>query len=135
MNGFLDENCKAHCTSVNRPVTLMRTVVIQSIVAAIVTTVVCSWNSGVLETQVKAEPRRITPQEPDQHFKSGGRLSETVLQEILVVLKRIDERMERMEKVGEQSGGSGRAPATVQDGSVESRAPASTSQIQVRRSK
>ena len=75
-----------------------RTMIGPALLSGIVATVVTTWQSSDFEPQARAEPRRITPQEPDQHFKSGGRLSEAVLQEMLVVLKRIDERLERMEK-------------------------------------
>jgi hypothetical protein len=49
------------------------------------------------ENEVNAEVRKVTPSQPDQHFKSGGRLSEGVLQEILIVLKRMDDRLARIE--------------------------------------
>jgi hypothetical protein len=53
------------------------------------------------ESQVQAEVRRPTPTQPEQHFKSGGRLSEGVLQEILVVLKRMDDRLARIESASQ----------------------------------
>lgn len=59
-----------------------------------------SWSSLSGE-RANAEVRRATPTEADQHFKSGGRLAESVLQEILVVLKRMDERLARLEKVAQ----------------------------------
>src|SRR5688500_6764694 len=47
--------------------------------------------------RVNADTRRPTPDAADQHFKSGGRLAESVLQEILVVLKRMDDRLANLE--------------------------------------
>lgn len=103
------------------------------LVSGLVATVVTVWQSSSLEPQARAEPRRITPQEPDQHFKSGGRLSEAVLQEILVVLKRIDERLERMEKAVDQF------PADAQGsnsgGVAEQRSAPGAAPIQVRRNR
>jgi hypothetical protein len=56
-------------------------------------------------SQARAEVRKATSSEPEQHFKSGGRLSETVLQEILIVLKRMDDRLARMEAASQGRGG------------------------------
>lgn len=44
--------------------------------------------------------REVTPK---RAFKSGGARSEIVLQEISATLKRIDQRLERMEKLAERS--------------------------------
>lgn len=71
----------------------------QILVAALVAAMVSQGRDLPWASTVRAEPRRVTAQSPDEHFKSGGRLSETVLQEMLTVLKRIDERLERLEKV------------------------------------
>jgi hypothetical protein len=99
--------------------------------AGIVAALVSSWHSGAMESRAQAEPRRVTPQEPDQHFKSGGRLSEAVLQEMLVVLKRIDERLERIEKSVEQSAVNHRGAFRTE---VEDSQPAAgAAPIQVRR--
>jgi hypothetical protein len=107
----------------------IRPVLAQIVVAGLVAAVVSNWHGARLEPQAHAEPRRITPQEADQHFKSGGRLSEAVLQEILVVLKRMDERLERLEKLASAPRGTN-VSSTPADGS---RQPASESAIQVRR--
>lgn len=127
MNGFSTENCSRRARRVS-----IRPFIAQVLVAATVATAVSLWHTGRLDSQAQAEPRRVTAQEPDQHFKSGGRLSETVLQEILVVLKHMDERMERLEKAAEQLVASSRSPAApIGD---DSRLP-DPSAIQVRRGK
>ena len=112
----------------------VRPMIAQIVTAALVATVISTWHSADLGSQARAEPRRITPQEPDQHFKSGGRLSEQVLQEILVVLKRIDERLERLEKFADPTPASARAPVTSSTRGEDERLP-DGSQIQVRRSR
>ena len=140
MNGFLLERedtrvaCRAIRNSFRRAGRVsLRPLIGQVLVATVVATAVSLWHTGKLDSQVRAEPRRITAQEPDQHFKSGGRLSETVLQEILVVLKRMDERMERIEKAAEQIVASSRGPvAPLGD---DTRLSDPSSQIQVRRSR
>lgn len=53
-----------------------------------------------LANVARAEVRITTPQE---QFKSGGERSETVLIEISATLKRIDARLERIEKAFVQS--------------------------------
>jgi hypothetical protein len=113
----------------------LRPLVMPTFVAGMVSALVASWHDGWIEPQARAEPRRITPQEPDQHFKSGGRLSEAVLQEMLVVLKRIDERLERMEKSVDQLASTGRTvqrPMIDRDASTPS---GSSAPIEVRRSR
>ena len=102
--------------------------------AGLVAGVVSSWYCGAWESQARAEPRRVTPQEPDQHFKSGGRLSEAVLQDMLVVLKRIDERLERMEKSVEQTAATNRGQA-IRTQTDDIQQASETAPIQVRRSK
>ena len=106
---------------------------VQSLAAGVVAAICLTWFQGTLEPHVQAEPRRITPQEPDQHFKSGGRLSEAVLQELLTVVKRIDERLERIEKSAEQLAGGTRMPAARVDSEVNP--PTTAPPIQVRRSR
>lgn len=112
-----------------------RPILAPTLFAGIVATVITSWQNAGLEPQARAEPRRLTPQEPDQHFKSGGRLSEAVLQEMLSVLKRMDERLERMEKSVEQIASGARGPMrnSVDDDGVQP--PAGSAPIQVRRNR
>jgi hypothetical protein len=112
----------------------VRPILLPTLFAGIFAAAVTSWQNAGLESQVRAEPRRITPQEPDQHFKSGGRLSEAVLQEILTVLKRIDERLERMEKSSDLNAAGIPGPA-VRAGGVDAQLPAETPPIQVRRNR
>ncbi len=112
----------------------LRTICLQAAVAAVIASLVAGWQSAHLEKQARAEPRRVTPQEPDQHFKSGGRLSESVLQEILVVLKRIDERLERLERFSEQPASGNRGTSASPAAGDEVRQTPS-SQIQVKRSR
>lgn len=111
----------------------LRSLIAQILTAAVVAAIFSLWHNGQLDSQAQAEPRRVTAQEPDQHFKSGGRLSETVLQDILVVLKRMDERMERLEKSAEQIVASTRNPAAPVG--EDSRLSDPSTQIQVRRSR
>ena len=63
------------------------------------------WNIYPRPTQeLQAEVRsRGTTQRP--HFKSGGERSELLLREMLVVLKRIDEKLGRIEEAVEKSEG------------------------------
>ncbi len=112
----------------------LRPILAPTLFAGIVAAAVSGWQGGRLEPQARAEPRRITPQEPDEHFKSGGRLSEAVLQEILSVLKRMDERLERMEKSVEQIASGPRGSITTSVGRDGARLPAGAPPIQVRRS-
>jgi hypothetical protein len=64
------------------------------------------------ENEVNAEVRKATASQPEQHFKSGGRLSEGVLQEILVVLNRMDDRLARIESAAQLPSRSGLLQAT-----------------------
>ena len=68
------------------------------------------------ESQAQAEVRRPTPTQPEQHFKSGGRLSEGVLQEILVVLKRMDDRLARIESASQSRTGTLQATPSIDSG-------------------
>jgi hypothetical protein len=112
--------------------TKLQKMIAPTLFAGIVAAVLSSWQSGAWEKQARAEPRRVTPQEPDQHFKSGGRLSEAVLQEMLAVLKRIDERLERMEKSVEQAANN-RGSAVFRTDAEGTQPTSGTAPIQVRR--
>ena len=53
----------------------------------------------------------ITSEPPREQFKAGGERSEVVLREILAVLKKMDARLEHIEKAASDSTKAGR-PAT-----------------------
>ena len=103
----------------------------QIFVAGFVAMMVTQGREAPWGSTVRAEPRRVTPQAPEQHFKSGGRLSETVLQDILVVLQRMDERLERLEKIAASAGGSMGTANSAGNTTSTYRAPAAA--IEVRR--
>ena len=80
-------------------------------IAAVVLLVAANWNSGAAQDMYRDErrpsyretdrERRINDQLQHRHFKSGGQQSEATLQQILVVLQRMDRRLENLERVAE----------------------------------
>ena len=88
------------------------------------------------ENRANAEVRRATSAQPEQHFKSGGRLSESVLQDILVVLKRMDDRLARIESAVKMParGGALQAAPTL-DAGPDTNDENAVPEIKVRRSK
>lgn len=68
-------------------------------------------------TEVRAD---ITSEPPREQFKAGGERSEVVLREILAVLKKMDARLEHIEKAASDSTKASR-PTTKSSSSTSSR--------------
>jgi hypothetical protein len=109
----------------------------RDLLAGLVCVVAAMWWCTTPGEMVQAEVRRTTPSDADQHFKSGGRLAEGVLQEILVVLKRMDDRLARIEQASLTASRTP-LPATVERSPADaSQQDASTSlpEIKIRRAR